>query len=663
MSGKPNALMIQLASNHCQLLSVLVLLTALSGCQTPAPSTRVNPVAGGAAEQLYQQQRFVEAARAFIRQAGLERPDFNRLRAADAWYRADRPTRTAALLETLDPNQLGANEVTLSQLLALAVADAPPSPSGVLFALPDSAQIPDHYRALFHRFRAEAFGQRRQPFLAASERVRLDEWLNPDQQPANHQQILAGLQRLPIDQAQPLLQRFSVADPMHGWLKLVVMSKQALLDGLSVQVAVAEWQLEFPEHPAAYPDIEQYLGVSGLVLGRPENIALLLPMSGRFAAAGRAVRDGIMAAFFADPERRASIRVYDVGESAAQASLQYDLAVSDGADQIIGPLSKEAVTELLLKADGSIPVLALNESNDPIPAAAGVYQFGLLPEQDAASIARRMLADGHARAVVMVPESSRGDRLADAFVYAFQTGGGDILNVSRYPDRGSDYAPIIKSALGLAASAQRIGQLRQVTGLRLQAEPDVRADLDAIFLAASPVQGRLIKPQFNFHNASDIPVYSTASIYSGQPNAVRDKDLNGVRFCDAPWLAGAAVDAPELELVRQQYGLSSVPLRLFGLGLDAYQLLPYLDWLMGSPTDVFPGVTGALSIDAEGRLFRELGCAEFRRGLPRYLPPPEPVDRLPPVLHSELGDRPLESRLERPADTPRIRRVPRPDSN
>ncbi len=604
---------------------LLLLGLLLTACETPGgPDSRVNPPAISRADQLYQQNRFVDAARAFAEAGAVGNPNFNFLRAADAYWMARDAQGTRRMLGRVDQSKLDFSAQALARLLGIASAGEPPGMTTTMRQLAfEPTALPDNYRVLFHHLRAETLMAGRQYYRSAAERVAMAQYLSPNQRSDNHQRILTALRSLSLDQADQLRTTVPPNDAMHGWLALTSALQVARVEGTPLRQAIIDWQSIFPNHPAANDSVDSLLGGGQLMLsGTPNAVALLLPMSGRFAGLGRAVRDGFLTAYYQDPEAAASVRVYDVGDSPERAALQYDLAVRDGAEQIIGPLSKEAVTEMLLKADGSVPVLALNESQDNVPAAPGIFQFGLLPEQEAASVARRMIADSKMRVIVLVPDNRWGERIAAEFRRIYESYGGQVLSDSRYPAVGTDFGPVITSALGLSASNNRVARLEKVTGLRLQAEAGARSDLDAIFLAARPNQGRLIKPQFDFHNAAEVPVYATSAIYAGRPDPALDKDMNGVRFCDAPWLIGAPGSAPSVQLARQYFTAGGTPLRLFGLGLDAYRLLPQLAWLLQSPTESFTGASGALSIDGNGRVYRELGCAEFRRGLAHYLEPP-----------------------------------------
>ncbi|MFI4970191.1 MAG: penicillin-binding protein activator, partial [Lysobacterales bacterium] len=55
--------------------------------------------------------------------------------------------------------------------------------------------------------------------------------------------------------------------------------------------------------------------------------------------------------------------------------------------------------------------------------------------------------------------------------------------------------------------------------------------------------------------------------------------------------------------------------RLFAFGMDAYALLPYLDWLIAHPDAYVNGATGELTADNFGRIHRQVGWARFQNGV------------------------------------------------
>ena len=85
-----------------------------------------------------------------------------------------------------------------------------------------------------------------------------------------------------------------------------------------------------------------------------EQIAVLLPLSGRYAAAARAVREGLLAAQAATPKQnRPQLRFYDTTDPEGVPNLLRRAAAA-GAVQAIGPLRKASVQILTQLPKGPI---------------------------------------------------------------------------------------------------------------------------------------------------------------------------------------------------------------------------------------------------------------------------------------------------------------------
>ncbi|MFX9061728.1 penicillin-binding protein activator, partial [Acinetobacter baumannii] len=81
--------------------------------------------------------------------------------------------------------------------------------------------------------------------------------------------------------------------------------------------------------------MQQPVVVSGGT-GGAARIALLLPISGRQAAAATTVRDGFMTAYYQTPEgQRTPINVYDTTDTGIAETVAR--ATQDGANIIVGP--------------------------------------------------------------------------------------------------------------------------------------------------------------------------------------------------------------------------------------------------------------------------------------------------------------------------------------
>jgi outer membrane PBP1 activator LpoA protein len=314
-----------------------------------------------------------------------------------------------------------------------------------------------------------------------------------------------------------------------------------------------------------------------------------------------------------------AINVYDTDNGPVWQ--HYQNAVSDGADFIIGPLLKSRISELATSGQLQIPVLALNQIDDEISLSQPLYQFGLNPEDEAEQAAQRAFFDGPKRVVALVPESAWGERLLQAFTRSWHANGGILLAVERYPAKTTDFTQYITRALSLDKSKQRYKTLVQKLGREIEFEPRRRQDIDAVFIVAFPREARLIRPQLQFHRASDLPVYATSHIYTGIPNPDTDRDLNTIRFCDTPWTLGETGDSLlfRSEITELWQNRADHYQRLFALGIDAYRVIPRLDTLGIQGTSDFNGMTGNLFLDDKRRIHRRLECAIFKNGVPDNL--------------------------------------------
>jgi outer membrane PBP1 activator LpoA protein len=289
----------------------------------------------------------------------------------------------------------------------------------------------------------------------------------------------------------------------------------------------------------------------------------------------------------------------------------------------------------------AVPVLALNYLPDEVVAPPGVYQFALAPEDEAASAAARAIADGHRRALALVPNNDWGRRVLDSFATAFESLGGTLLDFRTYQSSGQDFSFEIEGLMALSDSVQRYQRLRANIGGPLQFDPRRRQDADFVFLAADAKAGRLLKSQLKFHYAGGLPVYATSFIYSMDGRS--DADLDGVMFADTPWIVSPPTwiaDLPDLyrDLWPEERRLG----RLHAMGYDAYRLVGQLSGARTGPMEELAGATGTLYLDDDGRVHRRLAWAQFVRGEPAALPDGRPQDSMLRELGEESSPIPAD---------------------
>jgi outer membrane PBP1 activator LpoA protein len=466
--------------------------------------------------------------------------------------------------------------------------------------------------------RGQALFELGRPVDAVRTLVDREVWLNDSASIlANQRLIWDGLRQHPPP--TPIAQTGDQI--VDGWLALAPIATSNPAD---LRRSLLHWRETYTNHPAAGVLLADLLA-SQHTSGFPTQIALLLPLSSPQRAAALAIRDGFLAAHLRGAGADAtSIHVYDTAQGGSQA--QYLRAQLDGADFIVGPLLAADVEQVITQA-GFVPTLALNFSQTATPSLRSFYQFSLSPEDEARVIADAMALGGAKSAVAFIPNSDRGRRTLATFRMEFEARGGRLIDSVGY-DRGSqEFAQPIMSLLNITRSNQRERRLAANLGVPIEFEPRRRQDIDAIFIAADDARaGRLLAPQLRFYSAGDIPTFATSDIYD-PGNAAGDNDLNGLIFADAPVLIAPSASAGDLRRDLQEYwpqrgGLT----KLYGMGFDAYQLIGslYNDSRAAWPVR---GMSGDLSLDANGRIHRALPLAQFRNGKPAEYDLPTPSSR------------------------------------
>lgn len=319
-------------------------------------------------------------------------------------------------------------------------------------------------------------------------------------------------------------------------------------------------------------------------LAAATDVAVLLPASGRMSRAADSIRDGLMAAYYQDSRRGAdtpTLHFYD-SDSAPVADL-VRRAHADGASVVIGPLDRERVEALAKAGPLPLPVLALNSA--PVDAP-DLLQFALSPEDEIARLVEWMGERGVRRPLLIAAADDASQRHLRLFQSAWQQRHPAAAPVALLdPARKGGVAAGVKELLAGAAG---------------------RAD--ALFLA-TPSLARQVLPTLNYYR-SPRPLYSLAAAWEPAGEVSDIHDLDGLQFCDQPWMLEAP--RPEQEAL---YAAQPRPAgghdRLYAFGADAWTLATQREALLaGERLSLRSGEAWL-----EGGTLRRLPtCAEVRNG-------------------------------------------------
>lgn len=593
---------------------LLSLILLVAGCAAPP---KAPPPVDEQARQAMERGDYHAASRAYLSLALKARPPLRQqyqLMAAETMLETEQLNQTEQILQWINIDELNAQQAVRYQLLSSRIALFKQQPEQALriLAKPLPADTAPEYFLDFHQLRAQAYNRLGNHLETAREHLLREQYLTSrDMIFQNQQAIWQNLSLL----SETALKQLSIQpppDPFSGWIALVSITKATGLSRTEIQQRLKEWQLAYPDHPVQKSVLDNLLERSQRLISRPNHIALLLPLSGRFAKAGEAVRDGILATYYGDDNEDIKIRIYDTASDPKQALATYDHAIEQGAEFVIGPLEKESTNALAQRLKLAVTTLTLNYSEkQEVPS--NMFQFALPPENEARQAAEQAWLDGHSTGAVLVPEGAWGERVYQAFEERWLALGGQVVAEGRYDAKKNDFSTPLKQLLNLNQSEQRHKDIQNATGKKMEYTPRRRQDIDFIFIAAFPKQARLLRPQIKFHHASKIPVYATSHAYSGKIDRNSDRDMDGIIFGDMPWTLGRVKKDKILASYSHQLQ------RLIALGVDAYQLIPQLGLLAHYPHERFQGVTGSLRVDPEHRVQRQLIWSQFKRGIPRSL--------------------------------------------
>lgn len=528
-----------------------------------------------------------------------------------------------AIVRDMDASSLPVSLQWRLKLVRAEIALRQSRPADAMRDLAAPGELPE--RAL----NAKRLGLMAQAGLARGDRlvalqalVDRERWLDGDDRVLqNQQQVWRIVESLSVPELRRA--RALVRDPVVvGWLDLALISDEFGSDPYRYDQELRNWRITHPAHPAS----QTFLATLAPAILSPRRteqvrqIALLLPLASRFGHAAQAVHDGFMAMHGSDPRPdKPNVLVYDIGEEPSLAPIYYRLAVNDGADFVVGPLGKDAVSAVAADETPGIPILLLGTVAGAIPRGADIYQFDLSPEQEAQQAAERAYLDGHRIALVFFTATEWGQRVRDAFRIRWEELGGLIVGDQSFNTHGGGLSAAVQRALDVDRSEARKNLLANRLGVALQFQPRRRQDIDCIFVAAQAGEARLLKPQINYFRAHDLPVYATSHVYAAQHDPVNDADLNGVVFGDMPWLLldDRTLRAKRAMLPNQGSPYRNTPLdRLYALGMDAYEIIPSLAYLRSNPVSQVSGVTARLNVTPNGHINRRLTWARFENGLP-----------------------------------------------
>ncbi|MDY6416404.1 MAG: penicillin-binding protein activator [Succinivibrio dextrinosolvens] len=293
-----------------------------------------------------------------------------------------------------------------------------------------------------------------------------------------------------------------------------------------------------------------------------DQIAVLLPLSGRFASSvGEPAKLGILTAL-KDRGSKAKVTFYDTNKT--NISQIVATISSNGTKLIIGPILKPEVNAM--NAAGlKIPSITLNspEGNRPV----NQWYFDLGPNYEGAIAASKIYADGY-KSPIAIGLST--DKASQRSVNSFMNTFGKVNNnavVCNYSNPANVTSEIAKCPFGSADSA---------------------------YVSASVIDAVQIKAAI----PSNVAVYLTDKSYMGVNNSSQELALKGAILGDMPWVL---TDSSLKEsFMKSMPKANSQVQRIFAASYDAVNFAFNINQLAANQNDVLHGLSGDISLGHNG---------------------------------------------------------------
>ncbi|WP_238582834.1 penicillin-binding protein activator [Legionella geestiana] len=504
------------------------------------------------------------------------------------------------ILDSLEPpSAAAADEATILRAKIAAFRSRPSEVLAELGKVRNVTSLPPYYQERFHALLARAYEAEGRTLEAATQRITLEGLLTDDAaRNQNRRALWKALNALPPAELETAALESASGSRQQGWMQLALIPRKYSGQSQALLKALTDWEAAFPGHPGRRIVADNLAQMPEKLLPPARSVALLLPVSGALSGPGEAVRDGFIAAAQNAPQK-VDVKVYDT--TGADVAALYQKAIEDGAGYVVGPLAKADVA-IVAALEHPVPTLLLNELD--IRTDANAWQLGLSPVNEARQVAKRARERGLSRALIIAPDNAWGNDVSAAFADAFVKTGGTVTDSLHYAAK-DDLSERMRNFLQY--HEKDMPNAKPIGG-RMPKIHTRREDFDMIFLLAYPSMARQIMPLIKYYYAGNVPVYATSSVYAGSSDPKKDRDLDGIVFCDMPWVFANNLGNRNWPEQLNSYN------RLYALGMDSFNLSSQLNELMLFPSMGINNQSGVLYLNPRQQIGRSLVFGQFRQG-------------------------------------------------
>ena len=398
---------------------------------------------------------------------------------------------------------------------------------------------------------------------------------------------------------------------MQGWQQLLNFAHRFGYDSNSFKRYLSQWQREFALHPANLL-IPQLMNEQITFVQSQQNIAIILPLSGRQKAAGESAQQGILSAY----NNAENKKLHFIDSNRVDMTTLHQTFTELDINFVIGPLLKENVDQYLAQTELTLPALLFNSPTKEALKEQHMV-LSMNPADEAIQAATTLSQRNFRHPIIFSQKDNVSKRIAETFASQWHKITGSTPETV-YVNGGATMQNELKKSLDVSASQARINNIDKRIRQKIKTEARNRRDLDMIYVVGSPNETRLLKPYIDVNIspfASAIPIFASSRSHSDNADKSDSRDLTGLQFTEMPWiLPSKQQNQPLKQLIETIWPNRSDSLqRIFAMGYDSLSLIDKFHMFKQYPYIRHYGQTGILKLDNNTVLTRSLLWGRYQK--------------------------------------------------
>ncbi|MCB5160544.1 penicillin-binding protein activator [Marinomonas algarum] len=422
----------------------------------------------------------------------------------------------------------------------------------------------------------------------------------------NQTRLWLAIQNLTQNEMKVLYQQQD--STLKGWLDISTILRDQSLSIEQQLTLFHTWQANHPDHPAAVTPPQDFVIMATVQEKPPENIVLLLPMSGPLERASQAIVDGFLVSYYNKSDVRPKVTVVNT-EEYANITDALSAANAINPDVIVGPLQKSnvaRVSQMILPH----PVIALNQL-DFNKQNPNLYHFSLSAEDEIHELITFAKQEGATTAAVLSTQDTWALKQSDEFNTAAAAENLSIVFSQSYANTPRGRQQAIQSLLLVDESYARKRSIERWIGSNVDSTARSRKDLDYVYYIGKLNDAKQIRPLLDFYFADKIPMLASSTLNDSEPeSSTKSGDIERILFTEVPALLQDNTTLKDLP----RNSNSNILRRLQALGADAFLLANKHTLFTLLPNTKIAANTGIITLDDQGIFHKRPEIMTYQKG-------------------------------------------------